>query len=214
VLGAESPIEGPVVRHERMLKPTEQGPVMRLDAAPHRTVSGWTVAVHEALPSDLVRAFDPALPHVVIEGPPAPTGWRSLEMSLKAHRKQLRIDTMPRARTLGKLLAVGSLVAAEAALGVLLVINGRRSDPPPPPLPPNPWQINGAVGHLEAEAVAVERQCLLEVTDDEQRRDRAQGGADRNPCVHDNSPFTTRHSSVEQGTSIENPQTADDRYSA
>jgi hypothetical protein len=39
----------------------------------------------------------------------------------------------------GKLLAVGSLVAAEAALGVLLVVNGMQSDPPPR----NPWQING-----------------------------------------------------------------------
>jgi hypothetical protein len=40
----------------------------------------------------------------------------------------------------GKLLAVGSLVAAEAALGVLLVVNGMQSGPPPR----NPWQVNGA----------------------------------------------------------------------
>ena len=72
---------------------------MRLEPALHRTASGWTAAVHGASPSDLVCAFDPALPHVVIEGhSPVPPGWHSLEIPLAEGHGPIGLRSVRRVR--------------------------------------------------------------------------------------------------------------------
>src|SRR3954470_11814830 len=91
---------------------------MRLGSALHRAVSGWTAAVHGALPSDLVRAFDPALPHVVIEGhSPVAPGWHCLEIPLAAGHGPTGLRSVRRVR-FDLLLSPQEAIASASVLDV------------------------------------------------------------------------------------------------
>ncbi|HEV3362404.1 MAG TPA: hypothetical protein VG247_36790 [Pseudonocardiaceae bacterium] len=56
---------------------------MRIGLPSGEPNSGWTAPVHQAQASGLVRAFDPAHRHVVIEGhSPIGTGWNHLPVTM------------------------------------------------------------------------------------------------------------------------------------
>ncbi len=56
---------------------------MRIGITSGEPSSGWTAPVHHARVSCLVRAFDPAQRHVVIEGhSPISAGWHQLPVAL------------------------------------------------------------------------------------------------------------------------------------
>ncbi|MFF0614088.1 hypothetical protein ACFYUD_36025 [Nocardia tengchongensis] len=72
---------------------------MHVDSPSELPDGSWSVAVHGARPSELVRAFDPALPYVVIEGhSPAQPGWHRLPIALTDKGESIRTRTVRRIR--------------------------------------------------------------------------------------------------------------------
>ncbi|MFB7719447.1 hypothetical protein [Nocardia sp. NPDC056100] len=68
---------------------------MQVDSLSELPDGGWSVAVHGARPSELVRAFDPALLYVVIEGhSPARPGWHRLPIALSGNGESIRPRTV------------------------------------------------------------------------------------------------------------------------
>ncbi|GAB2532679.1 hypothetical protein GCM10027167_41980 [Nocardia heshunensis] len=72
---------------------------VHIDSPSEQPDGSWSVAVHGARPSDLVRAFDPELPYVVIEGhSPVTPGWHILPMALTGNPESIRTRTIRRIR--------------------------------------------------------------------------------------------------------------------
>lgn len=72
---------------------------MYVDSPLKATGEGWSVAVHHARASELVRAFDPDLPYVVIEGhSPVRPGWHALPVPLTGEPISLRTRTVRNVR--------------------------------------------------------------------------------------------------------------------
>lgn len=72
---------------------------MHIDSPAEPPDGGWSVAVHGARPSELVRALDPELRYVVIEGhSPVTTGWHRLPMALTDKNESVRTRMVRRIR--------------------------------------------------------------------------------------------------------------------
>ncbi|MGV9674027.1 hypothetical protein ACWDSJ_01990 [Nocardia sp. NPDC003482] len=68
---------------------------MRVDSPSEAPDGGWSVGVHDARPSELVRAFDPDLPYVVIEGhSPMTPGWHAHPIALSGDPESVRTRTV------------------------------------------------------------------------------------------------------------------------
>jgi hypothetical protein len=72
---------------------------MRIGSPKSQPDGSWTVGIHEAVASDLVWAFDPGQPFVVVEGhSPAGFGWHAVPIPLTGTTASTKLRTVRRTR--------------------------------------------------------------------------------------------------------------------